>query len=871
MADAPNTSSYILESPDTIDLPNSRTLVANGGIVLNDGGAGENITISTVGNLSVLNSLNTNGLVAYYSLGSPVFAGISLEGSSSINIVDGDAVSGNPTFSVINNSSIQQVNVEGAAGAGGTSTRSTLNFVGSDGISVTVGDNGGASRADITISGSGIIASTVTSIASANTNIVVSGSGSGPYTGAVTLTAPNWADVVPANNIQMNGQGFEYTGFLGFAADPDGHTLTLTATGGTTPVLNLGSSEGKTSIVYDSFFNFPGGNSGIPGQVLTLTSAPTGTDAGILNWTSVAGTGTVTNVSGSGLISVATGTSTPVNSITPGINGQVITTNSSGAVVWGAGGGGGGGVTSVTGTAPIVSSGGTTPAISLAASGVTAGSYSNANITVSAEGLITVASSGSGGGGGLIGATSGTGAAINIVGGNSTVPLAASGGGQVVISGQTPAWTTGNSGGNVVVGGNGSGLGNGTAPTYTFCTIIGSGAGTSLVGGENAINIGNATYGLPSQTSTILIGDSLFNGSGSIGSTSDDMVCIGSGYSLSASGDIGLSIFIGGGGGGENPPIALVPNGTGSVSQRIAIGYLVNPSVDNTGVIGSNVNSGTGGTASFKLGVGQNTPLGTLHLGNSTNTNDATSIFFDGNSNAHAPSYNSIPANGMAIWVGPTGLPFITATGAPANVQPTQIPMVNRPPTLPGGSVIQAGDMIVGSVNTTAFTVVNIDANPVGSVWKITNTGSSATCGWGATALAASEPIFAEVNPIAPVAASSYIALANPSDVNNPTDFELPVDYAIGSSFRVIGLNRYGWDITTSIGSGIPQKIVYNNQIVSADNTTTFCGIQCDPASSPAAEYLGTTVELVYAKLEADGTQVWVVIYTQGVIDLFES
>lgn len=814
MADAPNTSSYILEAPDTTDLPNSRTLVANGGIVLNDGGAGENITISTVGNLSVLNSLNTNGLVAYYSLGSPVFAGISLEGSSSINIVDGDAVSGNPTFSVINNSSIQQVNVQGAAGAGGTSTRSTLNFVGSDGISVTVGDNGGASRADITISGSGIIGSTVTSIASANTNIVVSGSGSGPYNGAVTLTAPNWANVVAGNNVQMNGQGFEYTGFLGLTADPDGHTLTLTATGGTTPVLNLGSSEGATSIVYDSFFNFPGGNSGTAGQVLTLTSAPTGTDAGILHWTSVAGTGTVTNVTGSGLISVASGTTTPVISITPGTSGQVITTNSSGAVVWGAGGGGGGG--------------------------------------------------------GLVGGTSGTGAAINIVGGNSTVPLAASGGGQVVISGQTPAWTTGNSGGNVVVGGNGSGLGNGTAPTYTFCTIIGSGAGTSLVGGENAINIGNATYGLPSQTSTILIGDSLFNGSGSVGSLSDDLVCIGSGYSLSIPAQIELSVFIGGGGGGSNPPTALVPSGSGNVSQRIGIGYLVNPSVDNSGVIGSNVNSGTGGTTSFKLGVGQNTPLGTLHLGNSTNTTDVTSIFFDGNSNGQAPSYNSIPANGMAIWVGPTGLPFITATGAPANVQPTQIPMVNRNASLPGGSVIQAGDMIVGNVNTAAFSVVNIGSNPAGSVWKITNTGTSATCGWASASLAASEPIFGAVEPIAPVAASSYIALANPSDVNNPTDFELPVDYAIGSSFRVIGLNRYGWDITTSIGSGIAQKIVYNDQVVSADNTTTFCGIQCDPASSPAAEYLGTTVELVYAKLESDGTQVWVVIYTQGVIDLFE-
>jgi hypothetical protein len=76
------------------------------------------------------------------------------------------------------------------------------------------------------------------------------------------------------------------------------------------------------------------------------------------------------------------------------------------AAVWNAiSGGGGGGVTAVTGTSPIVSSGGSTPAISLATSGVTAATYGDsthvAQFTVDNKGRITAASnvSISGGGG----------------------------------------------------------------------------------------------------------------------------------------------------------------------------------------------------------------------------------------------------------------------------------------------------------------------------------------------------------------------------------------------------------------------------------------------------------------------------------------
>ena len=220
---------------------------------------------------------------------------------------------------------------------------------------------------------------TVTSV-SGTTGRITSTGGATPVldltSGIATAGTTGSASLIPVVTIDTYGRVTSIT----TAANPQGTVTSVTATspvassGGATPAISLSSGYGDTLNPYASktanyVLASPNGTAGVPTfralvatDVPTLNQNTTGTAANVTGTVAIANGGTgLTTTPANGALDIGNGTGFTRTTLTAGSN--ITITNASGSITIAASGTG---VTSVTGTSPVVSSGGTTPAISLA-------------------------------------------------------------------------------------------------------------------------------------------------------------------------------------------------------------------------------------------------------------------------------------------------------------------------------------------------------------------------------------------------------------------------------------------------------------------------------------------------------------------------
>src|SRR3954471_11035858 len=294
-----NNISFAVDAPYIVassypSLPNSVILAAGSGISLTAGGG--NYTIAASGESAGLNSLTTTGIVVRTGTASYNTASIT-SNNGTITVTNGSAVSGNPDLAVVPSTTVQNVNV--LSNGVQTSTRSSLNFIPSTGISISVVDNSGSGQTDITFSSSGS-GGTVTSVSGTTNRITVT---NGTTTPVIDISASyvGQSSITTLGTISTGTwQGTAVTVPYGGTGDTS-FTAYSVLCGGTT---STGAFQNVSGV-------------GTSGQVLTSNGAST-----LPTWQTFTA-GTVTSVSGtSGQIDVATGTTTPVISISASYVGQ---------------------------------------------------------------------------------------------------------------------------------------------------------------------------------------------------------------------------------------------------------------------------------------------------------------------------------------------------------------------------------------------------------------------------------------------------------------------------------------------------------------------------------------------------------------------
>ena len=745
-----------LTANSTAGLAQARYLTTSSGLSLTDGGAGSTMQINLIG---AAQSLNSSGNGIQVKTGTTTVTAVSLAVTTGLTVTNADGTTGNPTIGL--GTSLTSINTLGSSAAQGLVTVSGSSF----GQTAIVGTTNQINVAN----GNALGGSPTVSISD---NPILPGAGGVTLPNGTTAQRSGTNGTLRYNTSTSLFEGYA-NGSWGSIITGSGVATFSAGTTGFTP-----NSPTTGSIVLDGILNVSNGGTG----ATTLTGYLVGN-----------GTSSVTAVStipNAGL----TNSAITINGTSVSLGGSIsVTASTTNTLTIGTGLSG----TSFNGSAPVT--------IGLANTTVSAGSYTNANITVNAQGQITSASSGSAGGvtafqtslNGLTPSISTTGA-VTLAG---TLGISSGGTGQTTASSAfnalSPITTTGdliigngtNSATRLGIGTNGYVLtSNGTTATWQAST----GGVTSFSAGTTGFTPNTVTTGAVTLAGTLATTN---GGTGLTTFTSNGAV-----YATSTSALTTGTLPVASGGTGATSLTGLVyGNGTTAFTAATAAQVVsvisttaVTNSTNTTNILGGasgslpyNSASGTTtflslGTTNYVLTAGATAPQyvaqSTLSVGSASTATTSTNLA--GGAVGSLP-YQSGSGTTTFVTGNTTTTPqFLTSTGTGS---------VAQAPTLTGST--GTGNVVLATSPTLVTPNLGTPSTLVGT--NITGTASGLSIG-GNAATATSATTATNATNVASTAgsgATNYIHFSSLATGNVAVNTNTSLTYNYTNNALTAGIN----------------------------------------------------------------------------------